>query len=153
MYVEKDLLGALLAVLGLSVAAFSVLILAFYILLVIASWKIFKKAGIASWKSIIPVVNVYYLFKLSWNGKMGWVYILLALVAGITASYIDSSIAMAVIACIATLVGIVIHIMFCARLSQAFGHRTGWTLGLLFLESIFTLMLGFGKSEYKGPVA
>ena len=33
------------------------LVIAWYIILVIANWKIFTKAGEAGWKSIIPIYN------------------------------------------------------------------------------------------------
>ena len=36
-----------------------------YLLLVIAMWKIFVKAGEAGWKSLIPIVDFYYLFKIA----------------------------------------------------------------------------------------
>ena len=36
----------------------------FYILTVAAQWVVFQKAGIAGWKSIIPIYNSYCLFKM-----------------------------------------------------------------------------------------
>ena len=38
------------------------------------------------------------------------------------------------------------------RLCKAFGHGGGWTVGLIFLNFIFIMMLGFGKSKYQGNV-
>ena len=46
-----------------------------YVLLVIAMWKIFTKAGEAGWKSIIPFLNTYVLFKIAWGN--GWLFLLL----------------------------------------------------------------------------
>ena len=39
----------------------------FYILTVAAQWVVFQKAGIAGWKSIIPIYNSYCLFKIAWE--------------------------------------------------------------------------------------
>ena len=38
------------------------LVIAWYIILVIANWKIFTKAGEAGWKSIIPIYNSYVVY-------------------------------------------------------------------------------------------
>lgn len=38
------------------------------------------------------------------------------------------------------------------KLSRSFGHKFGFTLGLIFLNPIFLLILAFGKnSQYVGP--
>ena len=36
-------------------------------------WVVFQKAGIAGWKSIIPIYNSYCLFKIAWGN--GWVFL------------------------------------------------------------------------------
>ena len=45
----------------------------FYILTVAAQWVVFQKAGIAGWKSIIPIYNSYCLFKIAWGN--GWIFL------------------------------------------------------------------------------
>ena len=49
------------------------------VLLVIARWKLFTKAGEAGWKSIIPIYSDYVQWRIGWN-KTGlfWLYILLS---------------------------------------------------------------------------
>ena len=42
----------------------------------------------------------------------------------------------------------VIEIIYCVRTSNAFGHGVGFTLGLIFLNPLFLLILGFGSSKY-----
>ena len=54
-------------------AAYLVISLIWYIIMVVANWRIFTKAGEAGWKSIIPVLNTYVLFKIAWNIKMFWI--------------------------------------------------------------------------------
>ena len=122
--------------------------IAFYILLIIALWKIFVKAGEAGWKSIIPIYNAYILCKIL---KLNfWVIILLipfclGLVSGIVFKDNQdiSSIATSLYTC-------VLDIIMSIRLSKAFGKGTGFTLGLIFFPNIFTLILGFGNSKYVG---
>ena len=97
------------------------------ILAIIAMWKIFTKAGEAGWKSIIPIYNIIVLFKLV--GMNPWM-ILLYLVP---------------------IANIVVMILFNIKLAKAFGKGGGFAAGLIFLNTIFTLILGFGSAEYVGP--
>jgi len=39
-------------------------------------------------------------------------------------------------------------ILYAWRTSKAFGHDVGYFLGLLFLQPIFWLIIGFGRSKY-----
>ena len=40
--------------------------------------------------------------------------------------------------------------IICNSLAKAFGKDVGYTVGLLFLPTIFYMILGFGKAEYVG---
>lgn len=122
--------------------------LIFYIVLVIANWKIFTKAGEAGWKSIIPIYNGYILYKISWKTSVFWITVVLALIGGIL-NGIGNPVT-SVIGVILNIVIIVIGIMQSYKLSKAFGHAVGFTVGLVLLPPIFTLILGFGSSEYIG---
>lgn len=122
--------------------------LIFYIVLVIADWKIFTKAGEAGWKSIIPIYNGYILYKISWKTSVFWITVVLALIGGIL-NGIGNPVT-SVIGVILNIVVIVIGIMQSYKLSKAFGHAVGFTVGLVLLPPIFTLILGFGSSEYIG---
>ena len=58
-----------------------------------------------------------------------------------------------VLALIITLLRIVlavINIMYCIRLSRVFGHGIGFAIGLILLQPIFLLILGFGSDPYYG---
>lgn len=101
--------------------------LIFAVLLIIAMWKIFSKAGQGGWKSIIPIYNVYTLCKVA--DGCGWKFLLL----------------------IIPIVNVIYYIMLMFRLAKAFGKGIGFTIGLLLLPNIFTLILAFGKSQYIGP--
>ena len=101
--------------------------LAISILMIIAWWKIFEKAGEAGWKAIIPILNVYVLFKIAWGS--GWKFLLL----------------------IIPLVNIIILFIVFWKLARAFGQSTGMCVLMLFLSNIVMLILAFGSAEYIGP--
>lgn len=108
-------------------AAYYVGLAIFYVLLVIAFWKMFEKAGEEGWKSIIPLYNTYILYKLTWGN--GWFFLL---------NFIPC-------------VNVVVSIITCFKTAKAYGKGIGFGFGLLFLYNIFLLILGFGSAEYVGP--
>ncbi len=54
-----------------------------------------------------------------------------------------------IVSIIGTILGI-IEIITNVKLAKAFGHGTGFAIGLIFLNFIFMLILAFGKSQYQG---
>ena len=98
------------------------------VLLIIAFWKIFEKAGEAGWKSIIPFYSTYLITKIACGN--GWLFLLM-LIPGVGTLIWD--------------------ILISIKLSKAFGHGIGFTLGLIFIPNIFYLILGFGSDQYIGP--
>ena len=125
--------------------------LVWWILQIIANWNIFTKAGEAGWKSIIPIYGDYVSYKIAWQTSYFW----LSFILGIVASYVSSanlneSIFLTVIATLLRIVIAVINIMCCVKLSRAFGHGIGFAIGLILLQPIFLLILGFGSDQYYG---
>ena len=137
-------LTALLAIVGI----IYLLIIIWYVLIVIAYWKVFSKAGEPGWKALIPIYNVYTEFKISWkNQSMFWVYLVCAIasaVLGQISSYV------ALLGSVAGIVVLVISVLLNVRLAKAFGKGTGFAIGLIFLTPIFMMILGFGSSQYLG---
>lgn len=101
----------------------SILIMAFFI---IVYWIIFTKAGEEGWKSLIPIYNIYILYKITWGN--GLIFLLL----------------------LVPFVNFIVGILTINKLSKCFGHGLGFTLGLLFLPIIFLPLLAFGDSRYEG---
>jgi hypothetical protein len=99
------------------------------LLLIVALWKVFTKAGQPGWASIIPIYNLYIWCKIV--GRPGW-WILLMLIP---------------------LVNFIIMIILCIDLAKSFGKGAGFGLGLAFLGFIFLPILGFGSAQYQGPAA
>lgn len=142
---DNQILALILGSLGLIV----VIGIIYYILMIIAQWKIFTKAGEKGWKSIIPFLNGYVLYKIAWKPMMFWITLALSVVLSICSAIQDSTVAM-VISFIVSIAVLVIGIIQYSKLSKAFGHGVGFTLGLLFLNPIFMLILGLGSSQYVG---
>lgn len=102
--------------------------LALCVVSLIASAKIFSKAGIAGWKVIVPFYSNYLQYKLVFGN--GWLFLL-------------------------NLIPFVGYVMPCVlefKLAKAFGKSTGFAILSLFFSPITRLMLGFGDCEYIGPL-
>lgn len=148
-------LGALVATMGIFASVFGV---AWYILQVIAYWKIFTKAGKPGWHSIIPYLNDWDKTDLSWNRTMAWVLLVCMILGSIfvsmgTTTNADGETTTNFIGMIGSIMGIVsliISIIGEYKLAKAFGKGFGFFLGLLFLNPIFKLILGFGDAQYQG---
>lgn len=73
------------AMLATAMVTMSVMILALYVITVIAYWQIFKKAGEKGWKSLIPLYNSYIMYKISWKTSMFWIMLILDIVYAVLA--------------------------------------------------------------------
>ena len=102
------------------------------IIMIVANWKIFTKAGEKGWKSLIPIYNTVVLFRIAGISPL--------LILVYFASFIP------VIGGLAAL-GVTIYCYY--NLSKAFGKSAGFTVGLVLLNTIFMMILAFGKSEYQ----
>lgn len=97
------------------------------IIIIVAHWKIFTKAGKPGWASIIPIYNTIVLLEII--GRPIWWFILLFI----------------------PLVNIVILVIISIDLAKAFGKGAGYALLLIFLPFIGFPMLAFGNATYKKP--
>ncbi len=94
------------------------------LLTIIAGWKMLNKANLPGWGILIPVYNIYLLFKLA-GRPGGWTrWILFPPVL------------------------IILLIIVNFDIAKRFGKGVGFGLGLLFLHPIFIMILGFGNAKY-----
>lgn len=131
-----------------------------YLLNCFAAWRIFTKMGEKGWKSLIPIYNIYILTKCVAKKKLFLPIFLLYVVmfaASITNSFLSYSktegIAVTlcfIIYAVASIALFVLNIILAHKVSKAFGHGAGFTVGLIFLTFIFELILAFGSSQYVG---
>lgn len=146
-----------------AIVANVIISLALTALAIIAYWRIFVKAGEEGWKAIIPFYNAYTAMKLFWKTSIFWIGIGLGVGASIgygMASYGVVALAIYggggnaavmvigfILAFGCGITAFVLEIMFLNRVSKAFGHGAGFTVGLVFLNFIFILILAFSKTE------
>ena len=134
------------AVLGGMFAVVIVCAIAWYILLIIAMWKIFAKAGVAGWKSLIPIYNVYKYCQII--GISFWIYVLLVpFVLGVVTAIFNNQ---DVTTIVSGLYSIFIYIFMAIKTGKAFDKSAGFIVGLVLLSNIFELILAFGSSKYVG---
>lgn len=122
-----------------------------WILSVAAMWMIFVKAGESGWKSLIPIYNLYILYKVCWNTNVFWAVLVLEILSNALGKNEKGSFFVSILALIIWVVLLIIRIFYCLKLSRAFGFRGGFAVGLYFLNTIFIMILGFGNSRYYGP--
>jgi Family of unknown function (DUF5684) len=99
------------------------------LLVIVAMWKVFTKAGQPGWASIIPIYNIYIWCKIV--GRPGWWLILMLI----------------------PFVNFIILIILSIDMAKSFGKGVGFGIGLAFLGIIFLPILGFGSAQYQGPSA
>jgi len=110
---------------GLLSGGFLLLMFAWLILVLVAGWQMYVKAGQKGWVAIIPFLNVFGLLKIVHRPL--WWFILLLI----------------------PIVNVVVLIVLMLDLAKAFGHGLGMALVLIFFTAIGYLVLGFGSSTYQ----
>lgn len=124
-----------------------------WLLQVIANWRIFTKAGEAGWKSIIPVYGDYVSYKIAWQTTYFWIVLILGIISSVVGGFVNpdgSNAILLVIVSLIRIVTVIIGIFYSLKLAKAFGKGTGFAIGLIFLQPIFMLILGFGDATYCG---
>jgi len=100
------------------------------VVIIVALWRTFSKAGKPGWYSIIPILNVYTLVKIA--GRPGWWTVLYFI----------------------PIAGLIVSAFVSIDLAKAFGKSSTFGIVALWLFSaIGYLILGFGSAKYEGPVA
>jgi hypothetical protein len=120
--------GLIAAIAGVGIFAW-IIGLVVCVLVIVAMWKIFTKAGEAGWKSIIPIYNAIVMCQIVGLNPL---MILLVLIPGVGS--------------------LIFSIMLAINLAKAFGKGGGFIAGLILLAPIFYMILGFGKAQYDPSV-
>ncbi len=143
------MMDALFLLGGISAAA---MLLAgiWYLLQIVAYWKIFTKAGKPGWHSLIPFLNIYDQYDLSWSGLWGLIFLALTLI--VTALTRSGAPVPGTETLVWVLSGalVIVEALETYKLSKAFGHGIPFAFGLFFLTPFFMLWLGFGDDAYRG---
>ena len=92
---------------------------------IVGAWKVFVKAGIPGWHSLIPILSTYDLCRIALRENAGLFTVLSILVFPV-------------------------FIYPCIKLAKSFGKGTGFGILLFFFSFIAFPILGFGDAEYLG---
>lgn len=144
--------------------------LIFFVLIVIAQWKVFEKAGEKGWKSIIPIYGQYILFKIvgaqNWFWGLLCVSIVCSVLVGTNVPAIDWTASQEVInaqiqaidwsqypmyitgTIVTGIVSLVVEIVLAIKIAKAFDKGIAYVIGLIFVSPIVLMVLGFGKAKY-----
>ena len=109
------------------------------------------ESGEAGWKSIIPVYNTYTAYKIAWTPNMFWIYFIFTVLESIFSSISGGDFwsFSGFLGGLCGLVTIVLSVFYCVNLAKSFGKGLGFTIGLIFLEPIFVMMIAFGSARYQ----
>lgn len=105
----------------------SLLALVWSVLLIVALWRVYTKAGEHGWAAIVPFYNTYVLFRVA--GFNPWLFLLLLI----------------------PIVNIVMGVIVLYRVAVNFGKSPVWAifLGVIF-NAIGLLIIGFGSATFGG---
>lgn len=104
----------------------NIIMLVLAVVAVVGMWKVFAKAVIPGWHSLIPFLNTYDMCKIALKDSVG----------------------------LFTVLSILLPIVFiypCLKLAKSFGKGTGFGIVLFLFSFIGFPILGFSDAEYLGP--
>ena len=111
-----------------------IICLAITIFSIVATWKMFEKAGKPGWASLIPIYSTIVLFDII---GYKWYYIFLFLLSGVPI--------------IGSLLVFVFVVMYSIKLAKAFGQEIGFGIGLALISPVFVAIIAFNKNiKYVG---
>ena len=147
----------------------------------IGLWFTYKKMNLPGWKGLIPFYNIYTLFDELWETKYFWrslIYTVIfavcfiigevfIFVGGVFAynSYPKASsggtslilmivgVTFFIAAVVMLIMAFVIYFKVYHRTAKAFGLKTAWAWGMLFVPYIILPIIGFNRNiVYYGPM-
>lgn len=133
-----------LAVLGGLLIFLIVIAIAVAVFMVIAYWKLFKKAGKNGWEAIVPYYNTWILNEIA-GAHWLWFVALIVGSAGMTAE--DSGLR-AMAGAVVILADIVVGI----NIAKKFGKSTGFGVLCVLLPFIGYPILAFGSAKYDNSI-
>lgn len=128
---------------------------------IIASWKIFKKAGKPGWVALIPYYNNYMFYKISDTNILWFIVLLLPAVLALVTMPIfiftvrasDEmaalfSLGMNLLSIAGNILIIISSIIMGVNLAKKFGKDSAYGVLIAFLPIVGLSILAFGKAEY-----
>lgn len=118
----------------------------------IASWNLFKKAGIPGYKSLIPIYNQYLILKISGMSGFWLIIIYSNLFIDLLKETMDSKLPHYIDILFFTIyfLSLVFTIIRSYKLAKAFNRGIIFMIGLFFFPTLFEIILGIDSSKYIG---
>ena len=134
-----------------TIKAILIMCLLWYVIQLIADWKIFKKAGKPGWYSIIPLFNIMKEYEICWRMSVGVAYLITLFIGVLISQISEPPKILEVTGSLCTLIATLTHFAQSYKLSKAFEHGFGFAVILIILGPLGRIILGFGNSKYIGP--
>ena len=118
-----------------------------YLMHAIGYAAMYRKAGVASWKAFIPFYNTYNNYKISWNGKLFFLYAAMIIASTFLGIFTEG-----IMASVASLVSFGVVYMTLKQnvnMAKLFGKGTATGVALAVFPGITSLVLGLGKAEFQ----
>ena len=119
-----------------------------YLMRSIGLSTMYRKAGVAPWKAFIPFYNTYNNYKLSWNGKLFFLYAALQIASFALGFFTEGALALVSMAASMGLIYLVVKQNM--NMVKLFGKGTGTGIALILFPGLTSLILGLGKAEFQG---
>ena len=140
-----NMANEIMAVSMILTAILATLISLNYLLVVIGSYKLFRKAGEKGWKAIIPILNDYTRFKLYANKDLFLSFLIATMASNLIA---DGNKLLMFLTFLSSIIVFVISFKMHLGMARSHGRNVGMAILLTILPGIGYMILGFDKSEY-----
>ena len=127
-----------------------IILLVITIILMVAEWRIFKKAGEKGYKAIIPFYNVYLSHEIVGMGPVWFIIEMFLWVGEMVSSFVKFNPVFELIFLLMTFVFTIIsEVIHATKMCKCFGKGRGFKIGTVLFPGIFLPIIAFGKSTYK----
>lgn len=125
--------------------------LAWWILRIVADWRVLNKAGEPGWKCLVPFYDSYTFYKIAWDTRVFWLWLAMTAASGIFGAMADIlAFPFGMLAVLCNIACAVINFLYCICLASSFGKGKLIGAGLWIAGPIFTMILAFGSAQYRG---
>ena len=141
MYSEDAIFGGIAAVLGGALIFFILIVIAILVFQIIATVKVYKKAGKSGWEAIVPYYSGWVLCEIA--GVKWWFFLIMC------ATSICGLLGLVVLEPLASLVSLAGSFAVNYNIALKFGKDgVGYGIGLTLLPVVFYAILGFGDATF-----
>lgn len=149
MYTSSSYDAAATGVAAIILLFVILIVLACWVVQLIAEWKLVNKLGGHGWSQIIPVYNAWELSTSAGCEKpMVIAYTALTgvtVLASVCSSVLGDAAMSAISMC--GLAIFVVNVLVMRQIAKRFGKSTGFIVGLVLLPVVFVSILGFGSDQ------